>query len=78
VGTRTFGKGVFQEVVPLDNGGALDITVGQYFTPNGTNLGKGLKPGQGVHPQVQAEDNPKTAPDEALDAGLKVLVSKRT
>jgi carboxyl-terminal processing protease len=73
VGQRTFGKGVFQEVVPLENGGALDITVGQYFTPNGTNLGKGLKPGQGVHPQIQAVDNPKTAKDEALDAGLKAL-----
>jgi carboxyl-terminal processing protease len=78
VGTRTFGKGVFQEVVPLDNGGALDITVGQYFTPNGTNLGKGLKPGQGVHPEIKAEDDPKTATDEALDAGLKYLASKHT
>jgi carboxyl-terminal processing protease len=76
VGTRTFGKGVFQEVVPLDNGGALDITVGQYFTPNGTNLGKGLKPGQGVRPEVEAEDDPKTAPDEALDAGLKALAPR--
>ena len=76
VGTRTYGKGVFQEVVPLDNGGALDITVGQYFTPNGTNLGKGLKPGQGVRPRVQAEDDPKTDPDEALDAGLKALASR--
>ena len=73
VGTRTFGKGVFQEVVPLPNGGALDITVGQYFTPKGTNLGKGLKPGQGVHPEIQAEDDPKTEPDEALQAGLKAL-----
>src|SRR3954454_6301718 len=33
VGTRTFGKGVFQELKPLSNGGALDITVGEYFTP---------------------------------------------
>ena len=39
VGTRTFGKGVFQEVIELSNGGALDITAGQYFTPNGRNLG---------------------------------------
>jgi carboxyl-terminal processing protease len=78
VGTRTFGKGVFQEVVPLENGGALDITVGQYFTPNGTNLGKGLKPGQGVRPEVEAEDDPKTAPDEAIDAGLKALAPKLT
>ena len=35
VGTRTFGKGVFQEIEPLSNGGALDITVGEYFTPSG-------------------------------------------
>jgi carboxyl-terminal processing protease len=76
VGTRTFGKGVFQEVVPLSNGGALDITVGQYFTPNGTNLGKGLKPGQGVRPEIEAEDNPKTARDEAIEAGLEALAPK--
>ena len=41
VGTRTFGKGVFQEVRRLSNGGALDITVGEYFTPDGRNLGGG-------------------------------------
>ena len=35
VGTRTFGKGVFQEIKQLSNGGALDITVGEYFTPSG-------------------------------------------
>ena len=29
VGTRTFGKGVFQEVEQLSNGGVLDLTVGQ-------------------------------------------------
>jgi carboxyl-terminal processing protease len=76
VGTRTFGKGVFQEVVPLSNGGALDITVGQYFTPNGQNLGAGLKPGQGVRPEIEAEDDPKTQADEALQAGLKALSAK--
>ena len=41
VGTRTFGKGVFQEIKQLSNGGALDITVGEYFTPSGRNLGGG-------------------------------------
>jgi len=46
VGTRTFGKGVFQEVVELSNGGALDITAGQYFTPKGRNLGgRGVQTG---------------------------------
>jgi len=53
VGTRTFGKGVFQEVTPLTNGGALDITVGEYFTPSGRNLGGGgVKAGSGLKPNV--------------------------
>jgi carboxyl-terminal processing protease len=52
-GTHTFGKGVFQELEPLSNGGALDITVGEYFTPNGRNLGGGgVKEGAGITPEV--------------------------
>ncbi len=74
VGTRTFGKGVFQEVIELSNGGALDITAGQYFTPNGRNLGgKGVTPGSGIAPDVKAEDETKTKPDEGLDKALEVL-----
>jgi carboxyl-terminal processing protease len=53
VGTHTFGKGVFQEEMPLSNGGALDITVGEYYTPNGRNLGGGgIRQGAGVTPEV--------------------------
>jgi carboxyl-terminal processing protease len=74
VGERTFGKGVFQEVMPLDNGGALDITVGQYFLPSGRNLGgAGTKPGQGLKPDVTVRDDPNTKTDEVLKRGLAVL-----
>jgi carboxyl-terminal processing protease len=77
VGTRTFGKGVFQEIMPLDNGGALDITVGQYFLPSGRNLGgQGTKPGSGITPNVAARDDPNTRRDEALDKALDVLAGK--
>jgi carboxyl-terminal processing protease len=72
VGTHTFGKGVFQEIEPLSNGGALDITVGEYFLPSGRNLGGGgVKRGAGVTPDVKAKDNPKTPRDEALAAALR-------
>ena len=72
VGTRTFGKGVFQEIEPLQNGGALDITVGEYFLPSGRNLGGGgVERGAGVSPDVQAEDDPDTPKDEALAAALR-------
>jgi carboxyl-terminal processing protease len=77
VGTRTFGKGVFQEVIELHNGGALDITAGQYFTPDGHNLGGGgVKPGAGIQPDVKAVDNPKTPRDEGLDRALRVLAAQ--
>ncbi len=77
VGTKTFGKGVFQEVVELDNGGALDITVGQYFLPSGRNLGgRGTSRGAGLTPDVEARDRPSTPRrDEALDRALARLAS---
>lgn len=74
VGTRTFGKGVFQEVIELSNGGALDITAGQYFTPSGRNLGgKGVKTGAGIAPDVTVSDDVKTPRDEALDRAVAVV-----
>src|SRR3954447_2258545 len=73
VGTRTFGKGVCQDIEGLPNGGALDITVGQYFTPKGRNLGPRDGKRGGITPDVQAADDLKTARDEALDTALRVL-----
>ena len=79
VGTRTFGKGVFQEVRELSNGGALDITVGEYFTPKGRNLGGGgPKKGRGIAPDVRALDDPKTKPDEALDVAVATVAADAT
>jgi carboxyl-terminal processing protease len=71
VGTTSFGKGTFQEVVPLNNGGALDLTVGEYLTRNGTSIN-----GTGISPQVKAKDNPKTKPDEGREQALQVLAQK--
>ncbi|CAA9514419.1 MAG: Carboxyl-terminal protease [uncultured Solirubrobacteraceae bacterium] len=77
VGTKTFGKGVFQEVIQLSNGGALDITAGQYFTPSGRNLGgKGVKTGAGIKPDVAADDDPKTPADEGLRGALRTLAAQ--
>jgi carboxyl-terminal processing protease len=80
VGTRTFGKGVFQEVRQLSNGGALDITVGEYFTPSGRNLGGGgVKQGAGIEPDVKAEDDVKTKNrDEALEVAVKEVAREGT
>ena len=55
VGTRSFGKGVFQQEIDLSNGGALKLTIGEYFTPDGENLA-----GKGIQPDVKARDEPGT------------------
>ena len=69
VGTRTYGKGTFQEVMDLPAGGALDLTVGEYLTANGTSI-----LGEGVKPDVRAEDNPNTRiSDEGLNGRSQVL-----
>ena len=74
VGVRTFGKGVFQEIMPLENGGALDITVGQYFLPSGRNLGgAGTKSGDGLKPDVVVRNDNDAEGDEQLRRALDVL-----
>jgi carboxyl-terminal processing protease len=75
VGTHTFGKGVFQEEMPLSNGGALDITVGEYFTPNGRNLGGGgIRQGAGVSPEVVVAHGVDTP--HGLEVALNTLATK--
>jgi carboxyl-terminal processing protease len=68
VGTRSYGKGVFQQEVGLSNGGALKLTVGEYYTPKGVNLA-----GKGIHPDVYAPNLPGTRRDEGLEAAFGVL-----
>jgi carboxyl-terminal processing protease len=72
VGTRTFGKGLVQEVEPLSNGGVLDLTVANYYLPHGETITKK----KGLRPQVKARDNPRTRRDEALPVALDTLASK--
>lgn len=71
VGTRTYGKGVFQEVIPLDAGGALDLTVGEYLTADGTSI-----LGKGVVPDERVVDPDPSDGDEVLDAGLAAVRSE--
>ena len=73
IGTRSYGKGVFQQEIGLSNGGALKLTIGEYFTPDGVNLAKS----HGIHPDVKATDNPGTPTDEALQRALSVLARER-
>ncbi len=68
VGSQSYGKGVFQQEIGLSNGGALKLTVGEYFTPDGVNLA-----GDGIRPDIPATDRPGTARDEALERAFEAL-----
>lgn len=72
IGETTLGKGVFQEVIELESGGALDITVGAYLTSDGTSiLGKGVVPDEKV-----VDKDPTKDGDDVLDAGLRQVASE--
>ncbi len=45
IGTNSYGKGTVQQLVPLENGGFLKLTISEYFTPNKNKMnGIGVKP----------------------------------
>lgn len=47
MGEKSYGKGVVQKLFPLPNGGALQMTVSHYYTPNGGMIdGQGIRPNQ--------------------------------
>lgn len=54
VGTRTYGKGSIQTVVPLSDGSALKLTTSYYKTPSGRSIGEGgIEPDVGVSAKNQ-------------------------
>ena len=67
VGTKTYGKGVMQEVFPLFEG-ALKVTIEEFKTPNGNKIDK-----VGITPDKIVEDNLETEEDEQLAEAINLL-----
>ncbi len=77
VGTRTYGKGVFQELQSLSNGGALDIVTGQWFEPSGHNVGgPGVTEGAGITPDIHASTSPRGSGDTALTVAKRTVAAE--
>lgn len=51
MGTKTFGKGSVQTIIPLSGGSALRLTTAQYFTPSGKKIH-----GIGITPDIELEE----------------------
>lgn len=52
IGTKTYGKGSVQRIIPLSNGGALRLTIAKFYSPNGNEIH-----GKGVAPDIEVEIN---------------------
>jgi carboxyl-terminal processing protease len=67
LGTRSFGKGSVQTLLPLDNGGAIRLTTARYFTPDGRSIqDEGIVPDVVVH----AADTPEPGFGPAHESDL--------
>ncbi|WP_256645785.1 S41 family peptidase [Thermomonas paludicola] len=59
IGSRTFGKGSVQTLLPLDNGDSVKLTTARYYTPSGHSIqALGIEPDVVLHPV----DTPRRAP----------------
>ena len=77
IGAQTFGKGSVQELMELEDGGSLKVTVARWLTPNGTSISKGgLAPdifiSRTIEQRLAGEDSQKNAAISFLK-GEKVL-----
>ena len=76
VGTETFGKGLVQSLVPLQDGSAIAITTAKYLTPKGIDIHKkGIEPDYFVE-QSEEYNIDDDASDAQLVAGEKILLNK--
>mgnify|MGYP003331373972 CR=1 FL=1 len=57
VGTRSFGKGSVQSILPMANGTAIKLTTARYFTPNGRSI-----QAKGIDPDIIIEDGNENIP----------------
>lgn len=76
IGTQTYGKGIIQRLVPLNDGDGIELTVAQYFSPNGSTIhGIGIEPDIVVEiDEEQLEDGILTREnDPQLKKALEVL-----
>jgi carboxyl-terminal processing protease len=60
LGTKTFGKGSVQTILPLDDSSALRLTTARYFTPNGRSI-----QATGIVPDIVLDNVPEDGKGEA-------------
>jgi carboxyl-terminal processing protease len=73
VGTKTFGKGVVQELVDITPETSLKVTVARWLTPKGVSISQ-----NGITPDLEVKitaDDIEKGKDPQLDAAIKLLMN---
>lgn len=71
VGTQSYGKGVVQQLIDLEDGTCVKLTISEYFTPKGRNID-----GEGITPDIEVEyayDENNPDADNQLEKALEVI-----
>ncbi len=66
MGSKTFGKGSVQTILPMENGSALKLTTARYYTPSGTSI-----QAEGITPDIVLEDVSVSSKKDAGIARIK-------
>jgi carboxyl-terminal processing protease len=76
IGTRSFGKGSVQTIIPLGSNGAIRLTTARYYTPSGRSIqAKGIDPDivieQELPPELKGKEQPKSRGEASLRGHLR-------
>lgn len=68
VGTKTYGKGIIQSLIELNDGSAISLTTAQYLSPKGNEIHK-----VGVKPDYEVKLSEKSKTDTQLEKAIELL-----
>ena len=73
IGESTYGKGSVQSIIPLQNDGAIRLTVSKYYLPSGKSISE-----IGVDPDIEVAESTNefrldTDTDNQLELAVKLL-----
>ncbi len=73
IGTRSFGKGSVQTIIPLGQNGAIRLTTARYYTPSGKSIqAKGIDPDMLIENELPDDMKPKSVSEKPRgEASLK-------
>lgn len=75
LGTTTYGKGIVQRIISLEDGSAVKLTVSSYFTPNGNDIHKvGIEPDEEL--ELDVEKLFKKGVDNQLERAKEIIGSQ--